>query len=85
MNSDTMKGQWKQLLGRAKKNWSKITDDELLRIEGNVQQLSGLIQERYGIARDEADRQIQKFADSVDSKTDSERTARKRPESAQHL
>lgn len=61
MNSDTLKGQWKQLMGRAKQTWSKITDDELLKIKGNVQQLSGLIQERYGVAREDAEKQIENF------------------------
>ena len=68
MNSDTLKGQWKQLSGRAKKTWSKITDDEWLRMEGDVQRLSGLVQERYGIAREQAEKQIGDFI--ADLKTD---------------
>lgn len=70
MNSDTLKGQWKQLKGKAKKTWSKITDDELLRIEGNVQELSGLIQQRYGVAREDAERQIDDFVSSASKKAD---------------
>lgn len=66
MNSDTLKGQWKQLTGRAKETWGKLTDDELLRIEGNTQRLSGLVQERYGVTREEAEKQVDRFLSSVD-------------------
>lgn len=68
MNSDTLKGQWKQVSGRAKEAWGKLTDDELLKIEGNAQRLSGLVQERYGITREEADKQVEKFIDKVSAK-----------------
>lgn len=70
MNSDTLKGQWKQMLGKAKTTWSKITDDELLKVEGNAQRLSGLVQERYGVAREEAESQVQKFLDSASAKVE---------------
>ena len=63
MNSDTLKGQWKQLTGKAKAAWGKLTDDDLTRVEGNAQRLSGVIQERYGITREEAETQIQDFID----------------------
>jgi uncharacterized protein YjbJ (UPF0337 family) len=63
MNEDTIKGQWKQMKGRAKEAWGDLTDDELTRIEGNADQLSGLIQERYGRSRDEADREVREFFD----------------------
>ena len=58
MNQDTMKGQWKQLKGKVREKWGKLTDDDLDRIEGQREQLVGKIQERYGIARDEAERQV---------------------------
>ena len=63
MNSDTLKGQWKQLKGRTKAAWGKLTDDDLTRIEGNAERLSGVIQERYGCTREEAENQIQDFID----------------------
>lgn len=66
MNRDTLKGQWKQLKGRAKETWGQLTDDELMRIEGNAERLSGLVQERYGLTRDEAERQIDRFLDAAD-------------------
>lgn len=65
MNQDTIKGQWKQWVGKAKTTWGKLTDDELLKIEGNAQRLTGLVQERYGATRDEAERQVKTFFQGV--------------------
>lgn len=61
MNSDTLKGQWKQLTGKAKLQWARLTQDDWLAIEGDVERLSGRIQERYGIAREKAEEQIRAF------------------------
>ena len=59
MNEDTLKGQWLQLKGAAREQWGKLTNDDLDKIEGKSEQLVGKIQERYGIARDEAQRQVE--------------------------
>jgi uncharacterized protein YjbJ (UPF0337 family) len=61
MNWDTMKGDWKQMKGKVKEAWGKLTDDDLKVIAGKRDQLLGVIQKQYGIARDEAERQVQKF------------------------
>ncbi|MEO7432555.1 MAG: CsbD family protein [Dokdonella sp.] len=61
MNEDRIKGQWKQLAGKLKEKWGKLTDDDLKVAEGNSEYLTGKIQERYGVAQDEAKRQIQEF------------------------
>jgi uncharacterized protein YjbJ (UPF0337 family) len=61
MNWDTVKGQWKQFRGQVKEQWGKLTDDDLDRIEGKRDQLLGTVQKRYGIARDEAERQLREF------------------------
>jgi len=61
MNKDTMKGQWKQIKGKAKEAWGDLTDDELTQVEGNAERLSGLIQERYGRTREAADREVEEF------------------------
>ena len=61
MNQDRIAGQWKQLTGKIKAQWGKLTDDDLTRAEGDAEYLSGRVQERYGIAKDEADRQIKDF------------------------
>ena len=60
-SSTELKGRWKQHIGAAKVAWGKLTEDELLTIEGHEQKLSGLIQQRYAITRDEARRQVKAF------------------------
>lgn len=61
MNKDTLEGQWKNLKGKAKEQWGKLTDDELEQIGGKKDQLSGKIQEKYGKTKDEADKEVEKF------------------------
>lgn len=58
---DELAGKWKQKVGSAKVLWGKLTDDELLKTEGHVQKLGGLIQERYAITREAADKQVNDF------------------------
>jgi uncharacterized protein YjbJ (UPF0337 family) len=65
MNEDTIKGQWKQLAGKLKEKWGKLTDDDLKRAEGNTEYLTGRVQERYGIAKDEAEKQVKEFRKSL--------------------
>jgi len=61
MNSDRTAGQWKQIKGRIKEQWGRLTDDEIAQLEGNSEQLVGRLQERYGLAREEAERQAREF------------------------
>lgn len=61
MNSDRMKGKWKQLKGAAKVRWGKLTDDDLEVIDGQQEQLIGIIQERYGIAQEAAQKQVEEW------------------------
>lgn len=61
MNQDTLAGNWKQLKGKVKEQWGKLTDDDLEVIGGRREQLVGRIQERYGIAKDEAERQMKEW------------------------
>jgi uncharacterized protein YjbJ (UPF0337 family) len=58
MNTDILKGKWKQMSGSAKKQWGKLTDDELQRINGDKDRLVGKVQEHYGTTRDEAEKQV---------------------------
>jgi uncharacterized protein YjbJ (UPF0337 family) len=58
---DELKGKWKQHVGAAKIAWGELTEDELLTSEGHRQKLAGLVQQRYAITRDEADRQVKQF------------------------
>ena len=66
MNWDTIQGNWKQLTGRAKQQWGKLTDDDLQMVAGHRDVLSGKIQERYGIAKDEADKQLSAWERSAE-------------------
>jgi uncharacterized protein YjbJ (UPF0337 family) len=61
MNWDTIQGKWKQYKGQVKETWGDLTDDDLTEVEGKRDRLVGAIQERYGVARDEAERQVQDF------------------------
>ena len=58
MNTDTFAGQWKQMKGEVKTKWGKLTDDDLMKAEGSYDKLLGSIQERYGYARDRAEREL---------------------------
>jgi len=61
MNEDRMEGKWKQMKGALKSRWGKLTDDDLDVIEGQKDQLVGKVQERYGIAKDEAQKQVDEW------------------------
>ncbi len=61
MNKDTFEGNWKLFKGKVQEQWGKLTDDDLDIIEGKREQLSGRLQERYGIAKDAAEKQIKDF------------------------
>lgn len=58
MNNDTIEGNWKQLKGKIKEQWGKLTDDDLDIVAGKRDQMLGKLQEREGLARDEAERQL---------------------------
>ena len=61
---EKMKGSWEQTKGAVKEQWGKLTDDDLLQIEGRREQLIGRLQTRYGITREEAERQVGSFEKS---------------------
>jgi uncharacterized protein YjbJ (UPF0337 family) len=58
MNWDQIKGNWKQVTGHAKEQWGKLTDDDLDVVAGRREQLAGKIQEHYGVAKEDAEKQI---------------------------
>lgn len=64
-NWDKIGGQWKQFVGDVKKKWGKLTDDELLQANGNREILAGKIQEKYGVTKDEANKQIDEWAEKL--------------------
>ena len=61
MNWDQVKGQWKQMKGSMKEQWGKLTDDDLTQINGQQDKLVGRLQERYGIAKEEAQRRADEW------------------------
>lgn len=65
-SADELKGKWKQQVGSVKLAWGKLTEDEILKSEGRTEKLAGLVQERYAVTRDEADKQVKKFFDKAE-------------------
>jgi uncharacterized protein YjbJ (UPF0337 family) len=64
MNKDTLAGQWHRIKGRIKQRWNRLTDDDLGELEGHVEELVGLLQQRYGMLRAEAEREFRDFLDA---------------------
>ena len=62
---DKIEGNWEQLKGKAKVQWGKLTDDELDRVAGRRDQLTGMLQKKYGIDADEAEDQINEWLSNV--------------------
>ncbi|NYS25576.1 CsbD family protein [Rhodobacteraceae bacterium 2376] len=65
MNTDVIKGKWTQIKGEARSQWGKLTDDEVDQIAGDRDKLIGKIQEKYGIARNEAEAQVNDWLSKV--------------------
>lgn len=61
MNTDIAEGKWKQLKGKIQQKWGDLTDDEMDKIKGNRQEFVGLMQEKYGKSKDEAEREFDEF------------------------
>lgn len=59
MTDDRIAGEWAQARGWIKEQWGKLTDDDLVQIDGRLEQLAGRVQERYGLAREDALREVQ--------------------------
>jgi uncharacterized protein YjbJ (UPF0337 family) len=67
MNWDQIQGKWKQSMGSVKEKWGKLTEDDLTMINGRKEQLVGKIQERYGIAKEAAEKQVDEFTRAYNS------------------
>jgi uncharacterized protein YjbJ (UPF0337 family) len=61
VNADVLKGKWQQLKGEARLQWGKLTDDDLDQVAGNSEKLLGKLQERYGYAKQDAERELNTF------------------------
>ena len=66
MNWDRLEGNWKQVKGKLMERWGRITDDQLEIIAGKRDHLVGVLQESYGIAKDEAERQVKEWEKSIE-------------------
>jgi uncharacterized protein YjbJ (UPF0337 family) len=68
MNRDILTGKWLQVRGQVKQNWGKFTDNDLDRISGRYDEIVGLLQERYGYARDKAEKEVTHFIEQYSMK-----------------
>ena len=73
MNRDVLMGSWRELRGKVKEKWGKLTDDDLTKIEGHWDRLVGAVQKRYGYAREEAENQIDAFLNRLPGKAEPEK------------
>jgi uncharacterized protein YjbJ (UPF0337 family) len=65
MNTDVLKGKWTQLKGNVRKQWGKLTDDDVDQVQGDAEILQGRIQERYGRTKEEAQREVDRWLQGV--------------------
>ncbi|MBH9358371.1 CsbD family protein [Pseudomonas aeruginosa] len=65
MNSDVIKGKWKQLTGKIKERWGDLTDDDLQAADGHAENLVGKLQERYGGSKERAEQEVRDFSDRL--------------------
>ena len=78
MNSDQLKGKWKQLKGSVKERWGKLTDDDVDVIDGQYDQLVGKVQEKYGLAREAAQKQVDEWNSAFPPASDTESDDRRK-------
>lgn len=65
MNKDTMQGNWKEIKGKIKSKWAKLTDNDIDEVEGNLENLAGKIQKKYGYAKEKAEEEFKSFKKSL--------------------
>jgi uncharacterized protein YjbJ (UPF0337 family) len=63
MNTDQLKGKWKEVKGMVKEKWGELTDDDINVIDGQMDQLAGKLQQRYGLAKEEAEKESRRFVE----------------------
>lgn len=73
MHWEKVETSWHELEGSVKSRWSRLTDDDLKRADGRIEKVIGILQERYGMAREDALRQLETFADEVAERTENRR------------
>lgn len=65
MNWDQIEGKWTEYKGKARQSWGALTDDDVEQVNGNMEELAGKIQYRYGKSKEEAEREVKEWADSL--------------------
>lgn len=65
MNTDILEGKWKQVKGSVQAKWGELTNDEVDQIDGDATKLAGLIQERYGRTKEQAEREVEEWQDNL--------------------
>ena len=76
LNKDVLMGKWKQMRGKVKQQWGKLTDNQLNRIGGRYDELTGLIQEHYGYTKEKAQHEVDAFIQKIhehDTKKDDDK------------
>ena len=71
MNTDQLKGNWKQFVGKAKEKWGKLTDNDIDSVNGHMDQIAGKVQQVYGYAKEKAEQEFKDFKASLSSAKDS--------------
>jgi uncharacterized protein YjbJ (UPF0337 family) len=61
MNKDIAAGKWEQVKGSVKQTWGDLTDDDVAQVNGSAQKLAGILQEKYGRTKEEAEKQVDEF------------------------
>jgi uncharacterized protein YjbJ (UPF0337 family) len=69
MNPDILKGKWNQVKGEVRSKWGKLTDNDLMEIQGDTQKMIGKLQERYGYKREQAEKELQEFLNPPSGQT----------------
>lgn len=69
MNKHQLKGSWNEIKGKVKQKWADLTNDDLNKIDGKVDELSGTLQRKYGYTKKKADQEIDDFLNSIDKKS----------------
>ena len=63
MEQNVLEGNWKQIKGEIRKQWGRLTDDEVAQLEGSTQKLVGKLQEKYGWTKEETEKQLREFSE----------------------
>lgn len=69
MNTDILKGKWTQVKGSVRSKWGKITDNDVVEIQGDTEKMIGKLQERYGYQREQAEKELQEFLNISSNQT----------------